>query len=68
MEKDSDDFKLSVVKDYLEGSMGFYSLVKKYNIPDKKRSKKHSILNLGSLLYINFSRIVLLMFTLLKFY
>ncbi|MBG9206945.1 transposase [Staphylococcus sciuri] len=35
MTKYSDEFKLKVVKDYLEGSLGYQNLAKKHNISDK---------------------------------
>ncbi|RPF57018.1 helix-turn-helix domain-containing protein [Aquisalibacillus elongatus] len=35
MAKYSDSFKLKIVKEYLEGPMGYRLLAKKYNVPDK---------------------------------
>lgn len=35
MTKYSDEFKLKVVRDYLDGHYGYRKLAKKYNIPDK---------------------------------
>ncbi|MEX5942314.1 transposase [Mammaliicoccus sciuri] len=40
MTKYSDEFKLKVVKEYLEGSLGYRSLAKKYNISDKSVIKR----------------------------
>ena len=37
MAKYSPEFKLHVVNDYLKGTLGYASLAKKYQIPDKKQ-------------------------------
>lgn len=37
MTKYSPEFKLHVVNDYLKGTLGYASLAKKYQIPDKKQ-------------------------------
>lgn len=36
MAKYSDEFKIKIVKEYLEGYLGYQLLAKKYNIPDTK--------------------------------
>ncbi|MFB5663616.1 transposase, partial [Alteribacillus sp. HJP-4] len=40
MAKYSDDFKFNVVKEYLEGSLGYRLLAKKHNIPNKQQVRK----------------------------
>ena len=51
------EFKLKVVKEYLEGNIGYLSLAKKYNI--KSTTKKKFILTLPYLLLKKLSKLLL---------